>query len=39
MYNEDNLVYIFTILEAIEKIELYSKDFNDMNYFSLQMNR
>jgi len=33
MYNEDNLVYIFTILEAIEKIELYSKDFKDDESF------
>lgn len=27
MYSDKNLVYIFTILEAIEKINIYSKDF------------
>ncbi len=33
MYNDNNLIYIFTILEAIEKINLYSSDFIDEEEF------
>jgi uncharacterized protein with HEPN domain len=33
MYSDNNLVYIFTILEAIEKISLYSEDFEDDEEF------
>lgn len=33
MYSENNLIYIFTILESIEKINLYSKDFSDEEDF------
>jgi uncharacterized protein with HEPN domain len=29
MYSQNNLIYIFTILEAIEKINIYCKDFED----------
>lgn len=41
MYNDDNLIYIFTILEAIEKINLYSADCRDdeeFYYLNNQMN-
>ena len=33
MYNSKNIVYILTILEAIEKIFIYSKDFKDDEEF------
>ena len=33
MYSDHNLVYIFTILEAIEKINIYSKNFTDEEDF------
>lgn len=33
MYSDKNLVYIFTILEAIEKINIYSKDFDNEEDF------
>lgn len=26
MYSDNNLIYLFTILEAIEKINLYTED-------------
>ena len=29
MYSQNNLIHIFTILEAIEKINIYCKDFED----------
>ncbi|GAB2529901.1 DUF86 domain-containing protein [Spirosoma aerophilum] len=29
MYNDDNLVYIFTMLECIEKISIYAKDYSN----------
>jgi uncharacterized protein with HEPN domain len=31
MYSEKNLIYIFTMLECIEKIWIYTKDFNNPN--------
>jgi len=33
MYSDKNLIYIFTILEAIEKINLYTKVFEDDESF------
>ena len=33
MYSKDNLVYILTILEAIEKIFIYSGQFENANVF------
>lgn len=33
MYSDRNLAYILTVLEAIEKIFLYTKDFNDPDVF------
>ncbi len=33
MYSDKNLIYIFTILEAIEKISIYTKDFSDDEEF------
>jgi len=33
MYSDKNLIYIFTILEAIEKVFLYTKDFKDDEEF------
>jgi len=33
MYSDTNLVYIFTILEAIEKINIYTQDFKDDETF------
>ena len=33
MYSDRNLIYIFTILEAIEKIDLYTKLFEDDESF------
>ena len=33
MYSDKNLIYIFTILEAIEKIFIYTKDFRDDEEF------
>jgi len=33
MYNDNNLIYIFTILEAIEKISIYCADFEDEEEF------
>jgi len=33
MYSDKNLIYIFTILEAIEKILIYTKDFEDEDEF------
>ncbi len=33
MYNDNNLIYLFTILEAIEKIEIYTKDCKDDEEF------
>ena len=33
MYNSKNLTYILTILEAIEKISYYSKEFKDEEEF------
>ena len=41
MYSDKNLIYIFTILEAIEKINLYTKVFEDdesFYYANNQMN-
>jgi uncharacterized protein with HEPN domain len=41
MYDDKNLIYFFTILEAIEKINLYSKDCKDdeeFYYSNHQMN-
>ncbi len=41
MYSDDNLIYIFTILESIEKINLYTKDLADdeeFYYANNQMN-
>ena len=41
MYSDNNLIYIFTILEAIEKINLYSKQCSDEEefyYVNEQMN-
>ena len=41
MYSDNNLIYIFTILEAIEKINLYSKQCSDEEefyYINEQMN-
>jgi len=41
MYSDKNLIYIFTILEAIEKISLYTKEFEDdeaFYYANNQMN-
>ena len=33
MYSDTNLIYLFTILEAIEKIKLYTKEFEDDETF------
>ena len=33
MYNDNNLIYLFTILEAIEKISIYCADFEDEEEF------
>jgi uncharacterized protein with HEPN domain len=33
MYSDRNLAYILTVLEAIEKILLYTKEFNDPEAF------
>jgi len=33
MYSDKNLIYIFTILESIEKINLYTKNFLDDESF------
>ncbi|MBL0722028.1 MAG: hypothetical protein JJV88_05555 [Sulfurovum sp.] len=33
MYSDNNLIHLFTILEAIEKINLYSKDCQDDEEF------
>ena len=33
MFSDKNLIYIFTILEAIEKVFLYTKDFKDDEEF------
>jgi uncharacterized protein with HEPN domain len=33
MYNEDNLVYVLTILEAIEKIKIYAEEFDNADDF------
>ena len=33
MYSDDNLIYIFTILESIEKIKIYTKDLKDDEEF------
>lgn len=33
MYSDNNLIYIFTILETIEKINFYSKNFEDDQEF------
>jgi len=33
MYSDNNLIYIFTILEAIEKINIYCSDFEDDEEF------
>ena len=33
MYSDKNLIYIFTILESIEKINLYTKNFSDDESF------
>jgi uncharacterized protein with HEPN domain len=33
MYKDKNLVYILTILEAIEKIKIYSKNFENTDDF------
>ena len=41
MYSDKNLIYIFTILEAIEKINIYTKQFSDdetFYYANNQMN-
>ncbi len=41
MYRDNNLIYIFTILESIEKIDLYTKDLADdeeFYYANNQMN-
>lgn len=41
MYSDENLIYFFTILEAIEKINLYShdcKDDEEFYYSNHQMN-
>ncbi|RLD72609.1 MAG: hypothetical protein DRJ10_18560 [Bacteroidetes bacterium] len=29
MYNDKNLIYVLTILEAIEKLQIYTKDFSN----------
>jgi uncharacterized protein with HEPN domain len=31
MYSDDNLVYIFTMLECIEKVFIYAADHSDAN--------
>jgi len=33
MYSDTNLIYIFTILEAIEKINIYTREFKDDETF------
>jgi hypothetical protein len=33
MHDEKNLVYVLTILEAIEKIKIYSSDFENPDDF------
>lgn len=41
MYSDTNLIYIFTILEAIEKINLYTQEFEEdetFYYANNQMN-
>lgn len=41
MYSDNNLIYIFTILESIEKINIYTADFSDEETFyeaNAQMN-
>ena len=41
MYSDNNLIYVFTILESIEKINLYTKDLADdeeFYYANNQMN-
>jgi uncharacterized protein with HEPN domain len=41
MYKDTNLIYIFTILEAIEKINIYTEEFKDdetFYYANNQMN-
>ncbi len=39
MYNENNLIYILTILEAVEKIKIYSKDYNNPDNFLWDSNQ
>ncbi len=33
MYSDTNLIYIFTVLEAIEKINIYTQEFNNDETF------
>ena len=33
MYSDNNLIYIFTILESIEKIHIYTNEFSDEEAF------
>ena len=33
MYSDNNLIYIFTILESIEKIDIYTKNLADDEEF------
>lgn len=33
MYSDKNLIYIFTVLEAIEKVFIYTKNFKDDEEF------
>lgn len=35
MYSGKNLIYLLTILEAIEKIWIYTRDFSDAEAFYL----
>ncbi len=33
MYSDSNLIYILTVLEAIEKLKIYTKEFNNAHDF------
>ena len=39
MYSDKNLIYILTILEAIEKLKIYTKDFSNAHDFWLANNQ
>lgn len=39
MYSDKNLIYILTVLEAIEKLKIYSKEFDNAHDFWLAENQ